>query len=78
LIGYVLSPVGCLLDYLIETVYHLDPPPAAFAVGSHYREMADKLRELARLARMPGMRKELVDLAKRYNRRGDYFDQREG
>jgi hypothetical protein len=48
--------------------------PAALAAGDHYREMAGRLRELARLARMPGIRKELADLAKRYDRRGDHLD----
>jgi len=51
----------------------LDTPPAAHAVGGHYREMAGKLRELARLARTLLMRKE-----QRYDRRGDYFDQQQG
>jgi hypothetical protein len=50
--------------------------PAALAAGDHYREMAGKLRELARLARMPGIRKELADLAKHYDRRGDHLDRR--
>jgi hypothetical protein len=59
------------------TVFPLGAPPAALAVGDHYREVAGKLRELARLARTAGMRKELIDLANRYDRRGDYFDQRE-
>ena len=36
-----------------------------------------KLRELVRLAPTPGMLRELLDLANRYDRRGDYFDQRE-
>jgi hypothetical protein len=49
---------------------------AAVADGDHYREMAGKLRELARQAHSPGMRRELVDLAKRYDRRGDHFDRR--
>ena len=49
---------------------------AALADGDHCREMAGKLRELARYARSPGIRSELVDLAKRYDRRGDYFDLR--
>jgi hypothetical protein len=40
--------------------------------------MAGKLRELARRARTPLMRKELADLAKRYDQRGDYFDQQRG
>ena len=56
------------------TVFPLDTPPAAVAVGGHYREIAGKLRELARLARTPHLRKELVDLTNRYDRRGDYFD----
>ncbi len=49
---------------------------AALADGDHYREMAGKLRELARLTRSPGIRRELVDLAARYDRRGDHFDGR--
>jgi len=36
--------------------------------------MADRLRGLARLTRSPGIRRELVDLARRYDRRGDHFD----
>jgi hypothetical protein len=36
--------------------------------------MAGKVRELARYTRSPGIRRELVDLAKRYDRRGDHFD----
>lgn len=42
--------------------------------GDHYRLMAGRLRELARETRSPGIRRELTDLAKRYDRRGDYFD----
>jgi hypothetical protein len=33
-----------------------------------------RLRELARVARLGNMRRELVNLAKRYDRRGDHFD----
>jgi hypothetical protein len=36
--------------------------------------MAGNLRELACLTHSPGMRRELVDLARRYDRRGDHFD----
>ena len=43
--------------------------------GDHYRVMAGRLRELARETRSPGIRRELTDLAKRYDRRGDYFDE---
>ncbi len=50
---------------------------AALVDGDHYREMAGKLRELARLTRSPGVRRELVDLARRYDRRGDHFDCRQ-
>jgi hypothetical protein len=49
---------------------------AGLANGDHYREMAGKLRELARQTLSPGMRRELVDLARRYDRRGDHFDGR--
>jgi len=49
---------------------------AALAGGDHYREMAAQLRGLAHLTRSPGIRRELVDLAKRYDRRGDHFDRR--
>ena len=38
--------------------------------------MAGKVRELARYTRSPGIRRELVALAKRYDRRGDHFDRR--
>ena len=47
---------------------------AALTDGDHYREMAGKLRELARQTRSPGIRRELVDLAGRYDRRDDHFD----
>jgi len=47
---------------------------AALADGDHCREMAGRLRELARTTRLPGIRRELVDLAKRYDRRGGHFD----
>ena len=42
--------------------------------GDHYPEMAGRLRALARITRSPGIRRELVDLAGRYDRRGGYFD----
>ena len=48
----------------------------ALADDDNYREMADRLPELARLTRSPGIRRELVDLAKRYDRCGDHFDRR--
>jgi len=39
--------------------------------SDHYREMASKLRELARRFRFPGARQELLKLALRYERRAD-------
>jgi len=51
---------------------------AVLADGDHHREMADRLRGLARLTRSPGIRRELVNLAKRYDRRGDHFDRLQG
>jgi hypothetical protein len=39
--------------------------------GEHYREIAGKLREVARQCRFPGARRELLDLAVNYERRDD-------
>ena len=47
---------------------------AAPADSQHYREMARKLRELAREFRFPGARRELLDLALRYEGRADSLD----
>jgi hypothetical protein len=44
--------------------------------SEHYREMASKLRELARQYRFPGARQELLTLALRYERRADRLDAR--
>jgi hypothetical protein len=49
---------------------------AAPSDSEHYREMAKKLRELARQFRFPGARQELLDLALRYERRADSLDAR--
>jgi hypothetical protein len=42
--------------------------------SSHYREMAQKLRELARDLDFAGTRKELLDLALRYDQKADDLD----
>jgi hypothetical protein len=42
--------------------------------GTHYREMAHGLRELARQCRLAGARRELLELAASYERRADHFD----
>ena len=44
--------------------------------GSHYREMAHGLRKLAQQCRFAGARRELLQLATSYERRGDHFDHR--
>jgi ADP-heptose:LPS heptosyltransferase len=49
---------------------------AARLDSEHYREMARKLRQLAREFRFPGARRELLDLAERYERRADNLDAR--
>jgi hypothetical protein len=38
--------------------------------------MSRRVRGLARLTCSPGIPRELVDLAKRYDRRGNHFDRR--
>ena len=44
----------------------------------HYREIASKLREIARECRFPGARREILDLASRLERRADELDPRSG
>jgi hypothetical protein len=51
-------------------------PPPPLADDDDYREMAVRLRGLVHQTRSPGVRRELVDLAKRYDRRGEHFDRR--
>jgi hypothetical protein len=49
---------------------------SAHSDSEHYREMALKLRELARQFRFRGARQEVLDLALRYERRADDLDTR--
>jgi len=44
--------------------------------SEHYREVASKLREIARQCRFPGARREILDLASRLERRADDLDAR--
>jgi hypothetical protein len=44
--------------------------------GEHYREVAGKLRLLARQTRLPSARREILNLAIRYEQRGHHFDMR--
>ena len=46
---------------------------------AHYREIASKLRVVARECSFPNVRKDLIDLAARYDRRADdHFDRPRG
>jgi hypothetical protein len=63
-----------ILRELMALAASESPPP--LPDRDHYREMAGRVRELARLSRSPAMRKELADLAGRYDRRGDHVDRR--
>ena len=54
----------------------MEEPQTTPSDSDHYRDMARKLRELAREFRFPGARRELLDLASRYERRADGLDAR--
>jgi hypothetical protein len=42
--------------------------------ATHYRDLARWLRETARKCRLPYPQQELLDLARRYERRADHMD----
>jgi hypothetical protein len=42
--------------------------------GTHYRDLATRLREIARKCRLPYPQRELLDLAQQYERRADHMD----
>ena len=44
--------------------------------GAHYKELAHKLRQLARECRFVGARRELLQLAASFERRADHLDRR--
>src|SRR5215472_10574996 len=55
----------------------IEPPiSAGFPSGGNYREMAVKIRELARQCRQTYGRRELLQLAAVFDRRADHFDSR--
>jgi len=72
-IGFVGPAREFLMIFGLTSITASAPP---LADGDHYREMAGRVRELARSTRSPGIRRELVDLARRYDRRSDHFDRR--
>jgi hypothetical protein len=43
---------------------------------AHYRDIAQKLRDLAHQCHFPGARRELLNLAARFDRRADHFASR--
>src|SRR5215469_5658977 len=50
-----------------------DPQAGAGSRDSqHYRELASKLRDIARQCRLPGARREILDLASRYEGRANH------
>jgi hypothetical protein len=54
-----------------------EPKRQVWPVDSqHYRELASKLRDLARQCRFPGARQEILNLASRYEVRADHLDTR--
>jgi hypothetical protein len=42
--------------------------------GTHYRDLATWLRDIARKCHLPNPQQELLDLARRYERRADHMD----
>jgi hypothetical protein len=52
-----------------------EPKTAVAPVDSqHYRELAEKLRKIARQSRSPGTRQKILDFALRYDGRADHLD----
>jgi hypothetical protein len=56
----------------------LDAPDFAPPSGPEYRQLARRLRELARDTRRPHARRELLRLSGIYERRADYLDRLSG
>jgi len=56
----------------------IDRERGATIDGSHYRELASWLREIARKCRLPNPQRELLILARRYEHRAEYFAEQSG
>ena len=69
--GFISPTLPCLVPWMGRAV---NETRAALADSEHCREMAGRLRELARIARLTGMRRELVNLSKRYDPRHEHFE----
>jgi hypothetical protein len=73
------AAVGSLLEWVLAAEEdNMEAPQGAMAPANsqHYRELASKLREIARHCRFPGARREILDLAFRYEGRADHFEAR--
>jgi DICT domain-containing protein len=56
-----------------------EPKTAVAPVDSqHYRELAEKLRKIARQSRSPGAQQKILDFALTYDGRADHLDNRRG
>lgn len=69
--GFISPRPPCCVPWMGRAV---SETRAALADGEHCREMAGRVRELARVARLAGLRRELLNLAKRYDRLGEHVD----
>ena len=70
--------VAALLDRLshLEQSTMEEPTAAPRLDSQHYRELATKLRAIARQCRFPGARQEILELASRYEGRANHLDTR--
>jgi hypothetical protein len=73
--------MGLCWAYIAGTVYKLedmdDRERSTGPIGGNpYREVAGKLREVARECQLPRARRELLDLAERFERRATARDRR--
>jgi hypothetical protein len=68
-----LAPNGQQLRRLRPTASEDQDDGAASMDSQYYHQAAAKLREVARRCRLPGARREILDLASRYDARADHF-----
>jgi hypothetical protein len=74
--GVVHRSRSASLNWPIEGVMDTTLDRASPRDGVHYREIAQKLRDLARQCHFPGARRELLNLAASFDRRADHFASR--
>src|ERR1700730_14387157 len=71
---YILANSSNAAGTLNEVEMNEHPDVTPPSTGEHYSEVARKLCGVDHECRFPIARKELFDLAARYERRGDHFD----